>query len=115
MEDSVVIAFTTFPDAEQARQIGTELVTRQWIACVNLFPAGESIYRWEGAIHCEREIVAMMKTSRSALAGLEKALRELHPYTCPELIVLPVESGLSAYLDWVLSSVGKPAGQENGE
>lgn len=99
-----MIGFTTFPNLEVARQIGTELVTRQCAACVNLLPGVESIYRWEGKVHQDGEVLAMLKTSRRALPDLECALRELHPYACPEWVVLEASGGLPAYHAWVLAN-----------
>ena len=107
-DGTVMLAITTFSDSDQARQVGTQLVQRQCVVCVNLLPAAESIYFWEGAIRHDNEIVALMKTTHGKLADLKNALMELSSYTCPELIALPVTDGLPAYLDWV-SNPGLPA------
>jgi periplasmic divalent cation tolerance protein len=107
MDDSVMIGFATFPNLEVARQIGTELVERQCAACVNLLPGAESIYRWEGKIHRDAEVVAIVKTTRQALPDLEAALRELHPYACPEWVAFEAADGLPAYLDWVRQNTNR--------
>ena len=98
MENAVVV-LCTFPDIEQARQIGAALVERQVAACVNLLPGVESIYRWEGKIERSGEVLALIKTTR--YAGLEAAIRELHPYEVPEILALPVMNGSSEYLAWL--------------
>lgn len=105
MNDTILVAISSFPSQEVARQIGTELVARQYAACVQLLLGAESIYRWEGKICREPETIALIKTTRAALPALAAALRELHPYDCPELVALPVEGGLPAYLNWVAESV----------
>ena len=98
MENAVVV-LCTFPDIEQARQIGAALVERQVAACVNLLPGVESIYRWEGKIERAGEVLALIKTTR--YAALETAIRELHPYEVPEILALPVMKGSPEYLDWL--------------
>ncbi len=100
-ENSVVLVLTTFSDPEQARQIGTQLVESQLIACINLLPAVESIYQWKGDVEVEGELVGIMKTTRQRVEELETWIEENHPYEQPEFLVVPVEAGGSGYLDWV--------------
>ena len=99
------LIISTFPDIATARQIGTELVSRQLAACVNLIPSAESIYRWEGEVKNDSEVVAILKTTDEAFPALEAALADLHPYDVPEIIAVPIEKGSAAYLDWISSSV----------
>lgn len=103
MENARVV-LCTFPDLEQARQIGAALVERQVAACVNLLPGVESIYRWEGKIERAGEVLAVMKTTR--YADLEAVIRELHPYEVPEILALEVAGGLPGYLHWLAESCG---------
>ncbi len=100
-EEEVVIVLTTFPNREISGQIGTIWVESQLVACVNLVPGVESIYRWEGRTEVSAEVVALVKTTRGRLPELEASLRSLHPYELPELLVLAPECGLDAYLAWV--------------
>lgn len=101
----VMVVFCTFPDAEKARQIGTHLVERQYAACVNLLPRGESIYQWDGKTCNESETMAVIKTTRKAFELLSRELRVLHPYDQPEIIALPVADGDAGYLQWVEGQV----------
>jgi len=101
MENAMVV-LCTFPDLNQARQIGAALVERQVAACVNLLPGVESIYRWEGKVERAGEVLGVIKTTR--YADLEAAIRELHPYEVPEIIALPIVTGLSDYLSWIKES-----------
>lgn len=105
----VVVVFCTFPDQEVARQIGTALVERQLAACVNLLPGVESIYRWQGQVHRDPEVLALIKTTAGAYPALEATLRDLHPYEVPEVLALPVLAGSAAYLAWVAAGVDCPA------
>ena len=97
----VQVVLCTFPDLPQARHIGTLLVEKQLAACVNLIPAVESIFCWEGKISTESEVLAVFKTTAECLAELEQELRVRHPYEVPELLALPVANGSEAYLKWV--------------
>ncbi len=92
-----------FPLHEQARQIGTVLVERQLAACVNLVPAVESIYRWEGKVETAAEVLAIFKTTRAAFPAFEAALTELHPYEVPEIIALTPAAVADTYAAWVLA------------
>lgn len=102
MKNEVLVVLCTFPDEKQARQIGAALVEKQAAACVNLVPGLRSIYRWEGKVNDDSEVLGIIKTTRSGFARLEALLTELHPYEVPEVLALPVEAGSTAYLDWVL-------------
>ena len=103
MENAVVV-LCTFPDLDQARQIGAALVERQVAACVNLLPGVESIYRWQGKVERAGEVLAVIKTTR--YPDLEAAIKDLHPYEVPEILALPVAAGLPAYLGWLEESCG---------
>ncbi len=92
----------TFPSGEKARQIGTHLVEKQYAACVNILPAVESIYRWQGKLCSEHEVMVVIKTSREAFAVMSRELTALHPYDEPEVIALPVVDGSAGYLSWLL-------------
>jgi len=104
MTDALVVLLT-FPTEDAAAQIGRTLVEERLLACANLVPAIRSIYRWQGAIHDERETLVLGKTTRAKLDALQARLPQLHPYDTPELLALPVEAGLERYLGWVRESV----------
>lgn len=97
----LVLALSTAPDAEQARRIGQALVEERLIACANLVPGLTSIYRWEGRVQVEGEVLIIMKTRRALVPRLKERLPQLHPYGVPELVVTPVVEGLDPYRRWV--------------
>ncbi|HAT18797.1 MAG TPA: divalent-cation tolerance protein CutA [Verrucomicrobiales bacterium] len=97
----VQVVLCTFPDLPQARHIGTLLVEKQLAACVNLIPAVESIFCWEGKISSESEVLAVFKTTAECFVELERELLARHPYDVPELLALRVGAGSEAYLKWV--------------
>ena len=102
----VVCLVTAPPD--QARAIADALVERELAACVNIVALVQSVYRWQGAVEHDDEALLVVKTTRSAVAPLTAALGELHPYENFELVVLRVEGGAPAYLDWIAGSVRLP-------
>ena len=96
----------TAPDAETAAHIGRALVEERLIACANLVPGIRSIYRWEGQIADEAEVLLVLKTRASQCAAVAARVKALHPYALPEVVALPVVDGSEAYLDWVLAESG---------
>jgi|SRR5580704_5131214 periplasmic divalent cation tolerance protein len=99
------IILTTAASPEEARALGRTLVEEQLAACATLIPAVESIYRWKGNIESSNETMLLLKSGVDQLAALETRLRQLHSYEVPEFLVLPVEAGSRAYLDWMLGSL----------
>lgn len=103
MNDEVVMITTTPEDAAAA--IARALVEQRLAACVNILPAVQSVYRWQGAVEEASEALVVIKTLRSRFEAVDAALRELHPYEVYELLALPVEAGNAAYLGWMRESV----------
>ena len=100
----ILLALSTFPDAETARRISNQLIEERLAACANIFPAIESIYRWKGKIESGQEMIAFFKTSEDRHMAFQEKLRALHPYELPEIIFVPIAAGLPEYLRWVAES-----------
>jgi periplasmic divalent cation tolerance protein len=98
----LVLALSTAPDGEQAARIARALVDERLIACANLVPGLTSIYRWQGEVQVDAEVLLLMKTRRSLVRRLKERLPQLHPYQVPELVVTEIEDGLEPYCRWVL-------------
>ena len=98
----ILVVFCTCPDEKVARDLAARLVEQKLAACVNILPEIRSIYRWQGAVSEDGESLMVIKTSRSAWGRLENWLSRNHPYDLPELIAMPVDKGLPAYLEWVV-------------
>jgi periplasmic divalent cation tolerance protein len=98
-----VVVLTTVASEDEAVKLVRTLLERRLIACGTLFPNARSLYRWQGKVADEREIVVMLKTRSARLEPLQSAFGELHPYKVPELLAMPVSSGLDKYLDWINS------------
>lgn len=95
------LVLCTCPDQESARHIAERLVKERLAACVSLLPGLTSVYRWQGALQCEAEVLLLIKTVAGQFAPLTETLREMHPYEVPEIIALPIAAGLADYLTWV--------------
>ena len=104
----VLVAFSTFPNPDKAAEVARILVSENLAACVNLLQPVRSIYRWQGDISDDTEVLAVIKTTSERFDEMRKRLVELHPYEVAEVIALPVEAGHAPYLAWVADSVARP-------
>ena len=101
MSERILLALSTFPDAETARRISHQLVTEKFAACANVLPGVESIYRWKGKIENGNETLVFFKLSEDRQSAFQEKLRSLHPYEMPEIIFVKIDNGLTDYLRWV--------------
>jgi len=100
MTDALLV-FTTLPSADKAAELAKALVEERLAACANLLPAIRSIYRWQGKLQDENEVLVLLKTRAEHLERLKLRILELHPYEVPEVLAVPVEAGYQPYLDWL--------------
>lgn len=98
-----IVVLTTVASEEEAVQLVRALLERRLIACGTITPGVRSLYRWQGKLSDEREVMVTLKTRSARLESLRTAFSELHPYKVPELLALPVEGGLEKYLEWINS------------
>ena len=101
MSEQVLLALSTFPDAETANDIARMLVAEKFAACANIIPTVHSIYRWKGKVESGGEVIVFFKTTRDRQKAFEDKLRSLHPYELPEIIYLKIDRGSPDYLRWV--------------
>ena len=102
--DAIRLVLVTAPDSDTAEQIAKTLLEKGLAACVNIFSGLRSIYRWEGKIQDDTEVLLMIKTRADLIKKhLIPIVQKLHPYQVPEIIALPVVGGGQSYLDWILS------------
>ena len=100
--NSTLVLLCTCPEESVARTLAGGLVEERLAACVNVLPSVRSIYRWQGALQEDSEALMVIKTGATRYREAEDWLRRNHPYDVPEIIALPVEQGLPAYLEWVV-------------
>ena len=96
-----IVVLCSCPDEPTAAQIAGQLVAEHLAACVQRLPGVRSVYRWEGAVRDEPEVLLAIKTTESAYQALEMRLKALHPYDVPEIIALPIVAGSGDYLSWI--------------
>jgi periplasmic divalent cation tolerance protein len=106
MSDTLLV-ITNLPDTVSAREIARSVIVSSLAACVNILPAVQSVYRWQGAIEEANEVTLLIKTARARYAELENVIKSAHPYQVPEIIALPIEAGLPAYLEWIVQETKK--------
>jgi uncharacterized protein involved in tolerance to divalent cations len=104
-EERYLVAFITAGTAEEAHRIADTLVNERLAACVNVLPGCRSVYRWKGELQHDEEALMIVKTSRAALAGLEKRVLELHSYDVPEIIAVDLSDVSSGYLAFLRDSL----------
>lgn len=106
-EDAALrVVLTTAPSTAAAEQLGRALVDERLAACANIVPGVTSIFRWDGAVRRESEVLVVLKTTATVEARLRARLVELHPYDVPEVLALEPVGGHAPYADWVRAEVG---------
>lgn len=107
--DRVVFVYTSWPSAADAEAAGRTLVERRLAACVNILPGMISHYRWEGKVERAEEAVMIVKTRASLADAVSDAVRQLHSYDTPAILIMPLESVEKTYLAWLLAETGVAA------
>jgi periplasmic divalent cation tolerance protein len=95
------VVLITAPDAETALSLARALVQERLAACANVVPGVRSLYRWQGELRDDAEVLLVVKTTRARCEALAARVRDLHPYELPEVLALPAAGGSEAYLEWV--------------
>ncbi len=97
--------YMTAGSKEEAATIGRELVSSGLAACVNILDRMNSIYRWQGEIHEDMEVVMIAKTVRDRTPEVIEKVKAMHSYDCPCIVCLPITTGHQPYLDWIAGQV----------
>jgi len=100
-DTDAIVVFITAANGEEATRLAEMLVGAHLAACVQILPEMESVYRWQGAIERQSEILLLAKTTRAKFDDLEREVRALHSYDVPEIIAVPVVIGSAPYLHWL--------------
>ena len=107
IEAQPLVVYCTCPDLTVANSLAETLVNERLAACVNVLPGVLSIYRWEGQIQRDHEVLLIIKTHSAIYPQLETRIAELHPYSVPEIIALPPQAGAATYLRWIMENAGE--------
>jgi len=100
-----IVIFVTTPDEYIASDIAKTLVEERFAGCVNIIKSVRSIYTWEGDIEDDTEALMIIKTKKGMFKRIETRIKELHPYTVPEIIAFPIIDGSKEYIEWLKSVV----------
>jgi periplasmic divalent cation tolerance protein len=100
---SALLVLTNLPDRQTAERLAETLVREGVAACVNVLAPCRSIFRWKDEVQNDEEFPVLIKTTSERYQALEEAIRAAHPYELPEIIAVPIEHGLPAYLGWLES------------
>lgn len=100
-EQAIWLVMTNVPDIATAQSMARMLVDAKLAACVNILPAVQSVYRWQGAVEEAGEISLLIKTTQQHYPQLQQAIVAAHPYDLPEVIAWPLAAGHQPYLQWV--------------
>jgi periplasmic divalent cation tolerance protein len=101
--ERAVLVYTTWPSIVEAERAGRVIVERRLAACVNILPGMVSLYWWEGQLERGDEVVMIIKTRAALAEQVNAAVKELHSYTTPAIVVLPIESMDAAYHAWLVA------------
>ncbi len=104
-----ILVISTLPDRDAAEKMAYFLIEQQLAACVNILPGVTSVYRWQGKVESANETILLIKTTMARYPALEAAIKAQHPYELPEIIAVPINAGLPAYLAWVATETSNPA------
>lgn len=101
MDDDPIVVFMTAANGEEATRLADMLVGAHLAACVQILPEMESVYRWEGKVERQAEVLLIAKTTRGKFDELEREVRALHSYDTPEIVAIPILTGSASYLEWL--------------
>lgn len=100
-----IVVFMTAANGEEATRLADLLIGAHLAACVQILPEMESVYRWEGKVERQSEVLLLAKTTAARFPELEREVRALHSYETPEIIAVPIVIGSSPYLEWLTQSL----------
>ena len=99
-----IIVLVTVPSEDEASKIAEALVSERLAACVNILSGVESVYRWEGKVNRDRELLLVIKSTAPRYSELERRVHQLHSYSTPEVIAIDIDRGSEKYLGWLRDS-----------
>ncbi|WP_168455886.1 divalent-cation tolerance protein CutA [Wolbachia endosymbiont of Ctenocephalides felis wCfeJ] len=109
--NNLVLVYTTFSNAKEAKTVSEELLNEKLIVCVNIFPEVNSLYLWEGKINNSCEAIAIMKSRSNQIDKIVEKIEAMHSYDQPAIVIIPIEKTNKSFTNWVnnvidVSSIG---------
>ncbi|MBL79909.1 MAG: divalent-cation tolerance protein CutA [Nitrosomonadaceae bacterium] len=96
-----ILVITNLPDKKTALKLAKKLINKKLAACVNIHAPCTSFYRWKNKIETANEQQIFIKTLAPHYIEIENTIKKIHPYELPEIITVPIDGGLPAYLQWI--------------
>ena len=100
-----IVVLMTAANRDEAGRIAEMLVDARLAACVQILPEIQSIYRWQGKVAHEQEVLLLAKTASGSFDDLVKRVTAIHNYDTPEIIALPITAAAEPYLKWLRGSL----------
>lgn len=107
MSDQPIIVFLTAASVDEANRLADMLVDKRLAACVQIMREMDSVYRWQGKVERQREVLLIAKTLSSKFAEVEREVVKLHSYETPEIVAFPLSAGSAPYLEWLSTNVSE--------
>ncbi len=101
MKHSLVLYYIPITNKDEAKKLASQLLDENLIACANIFPPHEALYKWKGTLEQSSETLVILKTSKELMTQVENRLKELHPYECPPLISIDPLSANESFVEWI--------------
>lgn len=98
----IIVVYCTVPNKKIAKEIAHTLMRHKLAACVSMIENVKSVFSWDGEVCEEKEILLMIKTRRTNYGKIKIYIEEVHPYTVPEVIALPIVDCSEDYLRWLV-------------
>lgn len=97
----IMLVLVTASNQEEAAKISEQAVQSRLAACATMVPSVQSLYRWEGKVVNDQEVLVLLKTTADKYSALQDSVRKMHSYEVPEILGISVDKGLPQYLEWV--------------
>ena len=107
MPDQPIIVFMTAGSVDEANRLADMLLDKRLAACVQIMREMNSVFRWQGKVETQREVLLIAKTLSSKFAEIEREVVKLHSYETPEIVAVPLSAGSGPYLEWLSTSVSE--------
>lgn len=107
LPDEPIMVFMTAASVDEANRLADMLVDRRLAACVQIMQEMNSVFRWQGKVETQREVLLIVKTLHSKFPEIEREVVKLHSYETPEIVAIPLSAGSGPYLEWLKASVSE--------
>lgn len=99
------LIYVTAPSRDEANKIAEAVVAERLAACANILEGITSVFHWDGKLCRETETLLILKTTEEKADALTERIKGLHSYECPCVVILPIEGGSPAFLEWIAREV----------